>query len=153
MNIFNIIMCLLLISCAGVSDTPVLHNENSYTDDDLFCLAAVIYNEAGGDACTDEQRTLVGEVVLNRVNDSRFPDTIREVIEQKGQYTGMSKGVKFASRAKNVNEKHAVERAYDTAKQVLENEPMSPSDVIFQSQVELGSKTYKKIGNTYFCHG
>ena len=50
----------------------------SFTDEELYCMAAVIYNEAGGNAATDEHRKLVAYVVLNRVNDPRFPDTIRE---------------------------------------------------------------------------
>ena len=43
-------------------------------------LACGIYNEAGGDACSDDCRRYVGDVMLNRVEDSRFPDTLEGVL-------------------------------------------------------------------------
>ena len=126
-----------------------------YTEDDLFCMAAVIYNEAGGDACSDDTRRMVGYVVLNRVNDARFPDTIREVLEAKGQYGRFSvTGVKFANRSSLPQEQHAVERAYQIAKEVLEcDEIPIPSTVVFQSERELGTSLYSYQDKTYFCHG
>lgn len=117
-------------------------------------MAAVIYNEAGGDMCTDEHRAMVGYVVLNRVNDPRFPGSIREVLEQRGQYAGMGNGVEFAKRHTNPGEKHAVERAYRIAQEVLENRnniPI-PRNVVFQAQFKQGIGVYKQIGNTYFCY-
>lgn len=128
--------------------------EVMYTDDELFCMAAVIYNEAGGNKCSDEHRALVGYVVLNRVNDPRFPDSIREVLEQRGQYAYMSKGVRFAKRHTNPGEKRAVERAYRIAREVLENRnniPI-PANVVFQAEFKQGIGVYKHLGNTYFCY-
>lgn len=104
--------------------------------------------------CTDEWRELVGYVVLNRVNDPRFPDSIREVLEQRGQYAGMGNGVEFAKRHTNPGEKHAVERAYRIAREILENRnniPI-PANVVFQAQFKQGIGVYKQIGNTYFCY-
>lgn len=117
-------------------------------------MAAVIYNEAGGDACTDEHRALVGYTVLNRVNDIRYPGSVREVLEQKGQYADMRNGVYFAPRCTNEGERHAVERAYVIAAEVLGNRnniPI-PANVLFQAEFKQGVGTYKKIGNTYFCY-
>jgi hypothetical protein len=132
-----------------------VEKEVNYTYDELYCMAVVIYNEAGGNACTDEHREFVGYVVLNRVNDSRFPDTIREVLEQPGQYEGLGKnGVNFDKRSSNAGEAKAVERAWATAKKVLnnrENIPI-PENVIFQAEFEQGNGVYKQIGNTYFCY-
>ena len=125
-----------------------------YTEDELFCMAAVIYNEAGGDMCSDEHRAMVGYVVLNRVNDPRFPNSIREVLEQRSQYAGMGDGVKFADRYTKPFEQHAVERAYRVAQEVLENRnniPI-PRNVVFQSEFKQGIGVYKQIGNTYFCY-
>ena len=129
--------------------------EVPYTHDELYCMAVVIYNEAGGDRCTDEERELVGYVVLNRVNDSRYPDTIREVLEEPGQYEGLgTKGVHFAERSQDALEADALERAWETAKVVLENRnniPI-PENVLFQARFKQGIGTYKQIGNTYFCY-
>lgn len=124
-----------------------------YTEDELFCMAAVIYNEAGGDGCTDEHREYVGYVVLNRCNDPRFPASIRRVLQQSGQYS-MENGVHFSSRSKAPGEAHAVKRAYEVARRVLENRnniPI-PSNVLFQAQFKQGIGVYKQIGNTYFCY-
>ena len=87
---------------------------------DVEMLACVIYQEAGGDACSDLCRYYVGDVVLNRVNDERFPDTLEGVLTQRGQYGTFSRtGVVWPSRAKNPGEANAVQRAYDTAYDLL----------------------------------
>lgn len=132
-----------------------IKKEPNYTYDELYCMAVVIYNEAGSNVCTDEQQELVGYVVLNRVNDSRYPNTIREVLTQKGQYAGIwDNGVYFAKRGNSETEVKALERAWITAQKVLENRnniPI-PENVIFQAQFKQGSGIYKQIGNTYFCY-
>ena len=95
----------------------------TYTEDELFCMAAVIYQEAGSDYICNECRYRVGDVVLNRVADKRFPNTIRSVLEQKNQYGRFYyTGVKFPARANYSGEKHAVERAYNVARSLLSNE-------------------------------
>ena len=81
-----------------------------YTDEELELLACVIYCEAGSDSISDETRRMVGEVVLNRVADDRYPDTILEVLTQRSQYGRFHwTGVVWPSRA--TKEKEAVERA------------------------------------------
>jgi len=56
--------------------------------EELYLLAKIIYAEAGSDWLTDEHQRLVGSVLLNRVASPEFPNTIREVVEQPGQYYG-----------------------------------------------------------------
>ena len=119
-----------------------VEKELNYTYDELYCMAVVIYNEAGSNVCTDEQRELVGYVVLNRVNDSRFPNTIREVLTQKGQYEGLwNNGVYFHKRGTSDDELKALERSWVTAKKVLENRDNIPipGNVIFQANFKQGS--------------
>ena len=131
-----------------------VESEPNYTYDELYCMAVAIYNEAGSNVCTDQHREYVGYVILNRVNDSRYPDTIRDVLEQPGQYEGLgTKGVHFAKRASNNTESKALERAWSTAQKVLENRDNIPipSNVVFQAEFKQGVSVYKKIGNTYFC--
>lgn len=53
--------------------------------DDKTLLAAIIYCEAGNQSF--DGKVAVGAVVLNRVNSSRFPNTIKGVIYQSGQFT------------------------------------------------------------------
>ena len=132
-----------------------VEKNTNYTYDELYCMAVVIYNEAGSNSCTDEMQELVGYVVLNRVNDPRYPNTIREVLTQKGQYEGIwNNGVHFAKRGNSEIETKALERAWTSAKKVLENRDNIPipENVIFQAQFNQGKGLYKQIGNTYFCY-
>lgn len=59
------------------------------TDDDLYLLAKLITAEAQGEPY--EGQVAVGAVVLNRVKSSQFPNTIREVIYQKNQFSCLPK--------------------------------------------------------------
>lgn len=115
-------------------------------------LACGIYQEAGGDACSDLCRFMVGDVVLNRVADSRFPDTIEEVLTQRGQYGTFSKtGVVWPARASNPGEAAAVERAYDTARRLLsgEHSELYGAGYIWQAEFIQG-KDVIEVDGTYF---
>ena len=61
--------------------------EDSY---EVKLLAALIQCEAGGECY--EGQVAVGAVVMNRVADPRFPETISEVIYQSGQFTPVKHG-------------------------------------------------------------
>ena len=56
-----------------------------YSDSTLKLLASIIFCEAGNQPY--EGQVAVGAVVMNRVRSDAFPDTVREVIYQKGQFT------------------------------------------------------------------
>lgn len=117
-----------------------------YTQEDLMLLAKVIYSEAGSSWLSDEHQRLVGQVVLNRVADESFPDTIEEVVYQKGQY----------SSASRLNSITPDERTIANARWLLEGNRVTPADVVYQANFPQGSYTYKIItdsilGSTYFC--
>ena len=59
----------------------------------LMCMAVNIYHEAGNQSMIGQMA--VGQVVLNRVEDSRFPDTICEVVKQAVTYKGTNKPVRW----------------------------------------------------------
>lgn len=50
------------------------------THPEEFCLAQNIYHEARGSNYADQ--VAVADVVLNRVNDKRYPNTVCEVVRQ-----------------------------------------------------------------------
>ena len=52
--------------------------------DDLYLLARLVESEAGNEGY--ETKMMVASVVMNRVADSRFPNTIKEVVYQNGQF-------------------------------------------------------------------
>jgi len=53
--------------------------------DEVNTLALAMYHEARGEGIIGMQ--MVGEVILNRKNSIHFPNTICEVINQRGQFT------------------------------------------------------------------
>ena len=91
-----------------------------FDPDDLELIAIVIYQEAGGNMHCDECRRRVADVVLNRVADDRFPDTIHGVLTEKNQYGRFySTGVVWPSRASKPEEASAVARAWRIAEEVM----------------------------------
>ena len=70
---------LFVISAAIWASSPTSGAEINY-DDSAECLAKNIYYEARNQGTAGWMA--VTAVVLNRVNDSRFPNTICEVVEQ-----------------------------------------------------------------------
>ena len=117
--------------------------------DELVLLAKIIQAEAGAYWLTDEHQRLVGSVVLNRVNSPEFPNTLEEVIYQKGQYYGT--GTKWFAKL------CPTERAVRNALYILENGSITPNSVVFQANFKQGSGTWlritdKVLGSTYFCY-
>lgn len=105
-------------------------------------LACAIYQEAGGDSCSDKCRYMVGDVVLNRIADSRFPDTMEAVLTEKRQYGEFYwTGIKWPDRASNPGEARAVQRAYDTARAILsgEHSEIYGEGYVWEAEFEQGS--------------
>lgn len=115
-------------------------NEDDINNDELMLLAKLIYLENGSN--TDLAQLLTGNVVLNRVASSKYPNTIKGVIYQKGQYSVTSK----------INETTPSDRAIKNAKRLLSGERFCPENVIYQSRFKQGSGVYKKINGEYFCY-
>lgn len=121
----------------------------AYTQEELDLLARIIYAEAGSSWIPDWVQRMVGSVVLNRVNSSLYPDTIREVIYQPGQYSPTWNGSIY---------KNPDARTIANAKYLLEHGSVCPANVIGQNSIITGSGVYKSyydsILNTtvYFCY-
>ena len=131
---------------------PTEETSPPYSQEELEMLALVIYQEAGSDACEDTTRLMVGTVVMNRVADPRFPNTIYDVLTQKYQYGRLHwTGIVWPERAGYESEKHAVERAYQLAERILLGERALPEDVIWQAEFVQGSEVVAYQDGTYFC--
>ena len=122
---------------------------NEYTEDDLYVLSHIIQCEAGN--CQREMMEGVGSVVLNRVADPRFPNTITEVVNQPGQYTPVASGA-FASA-------QPTELVMEVAVDLLEWGSKFPPEVVWQANFPQGEGTYLPldpppgVGSTmYFCY-
>lgn len=120
-----------------------------YTDEDLDLLARIINAEAGCDWIPDWVQRMVGSVVLNRVKSKYFPNTIREVIYQPGQYGPVYNGMINYTPSK---------RVIENARYILEHGSTCPDNVTGQNGVISGSGVYKSyydriLGTTiYFCY-
>lgn len=128
--------------------------EEPYTQEELEILAIIIYQEAGGDYCADTTRQMIGEVFLNRVADSRFPDDFKSVATAKAQYGRLHwTGLIWPERASNPGETHAVQRAYECAEALLSGtaERLLPFDAVWQAEFEQGSETIIQQDGFYFC--
>lgn len=125
----------------------------AYTEEQLEILAIIIYQEAGGDKCSDDTRLKVGSVFINRVKSPLFPGTFEEVATAERQYgTLYWTGIKWPDRASLEQEAHAVERAYTLAEQLLIEGSILPNNVIWQANFPQGDGTYCYQDNIYFCY-
>lgn len=68
----------------------VKSGSSNYSSNDRYLLAKVIYAEARGESYTGQ--VAIGAVVLNRVKDSRFPNTVSGVIYQPWAFTAVNDG-------------------------------------------------------------
>lgn len=115
--------------------------------DDLLLLSRVLDAMAGSDWLTEDFRMAVGEVVLNRVASPEFPNTLREVVYQRGQYTV----VNTARFSTLVPRRECVE----VAARLLQGERHMVPAVVYQADYLQGElfTMYpdRRLGNTYFC--
>ncbi|MBR2701041.1 MAG: cell wall hydrolase [Erysipelotrichaceae bacterium] len=110
-------------------------------EDDLYILSHVITGEAEG--CSRDMKLSVGSVVLNRVSDDRFPDTIAEVVFQPGQYACTWDGNYYREPSQDTIE---------IAAELLEDGTAIDESVVWQAEFPQGVGVYDIIGNMYFCY-
>jgi N-acetylmuramoyl-L-alanine amidase len=80
-------------SVKAVSSTPkatVSSNSSAISQSDRDLLARLVRAESSGEPFTG--KVAVARVVLSRVESSQFPNTIRGVIYQRGQFSPVSNG-------------------------------------------------------------
>lgn len=109
---------------------------------DVDMLAALIECEAGNQSYYG--MLCVGAVVVNRINSSRFPDTLYEVIYQPNQFTPVTVSGRFAL----VLARGADETCYQAAREVLEQGNIVGPWLFFR--VNDGSRDGDIIGDHVF---
>lgn len=114
-----------------------------YSEEDYELLAHLLMGEAGADWCEDEMLFMVGCVALNRVKSDSFPDTLKEVIYQKGQYQCVVDG-NF--------DREPTDRCWEIAFELLMEGSYIPENVVYQSEFRQGSGLFMKVQNMYFCY-
>ena len=109
--------------------------------EDLEIMAHLLCGEC--QSGSRELQEAVGSVVLNRVASDDFPDTIPDVVFQRGQYSCTWDGN---------YDRTPTERNWEVARYLLENGSQIPENVVFQAQFKQG-RVWKKISNQIFCYG
>lgn len=92
-----------------------------YSEDDYQVLLKIVQAEAG--ICDEKGKILVANVVLNRVKSSAFPDTIREVVYQRSQFSPVSNG--------SINTCKVTEETIDCVNRALNGEDYSEGALYF----------------------
>ena len=126
------------------ADYKVETEEISVDEYELSLMAHLLMGECGATYNDDEMLYLAGAVVLNRVQSEYFPNTIKEVIYQKGQY-------QCVTLESSGFYKEPTERCWEIAEELLIRGYDIPENVLFQAEFRQG-KVYKKVQNMYFCY-
>ena len=117
--------------------------------EELSLLSKIIYAEAGSVWLPMDWKMAVGEVVLNRMASPEFPATMREVLEQPGQYYGKN--------SRYFNSLCPSAACVEAARRLLEGaRVLGEPAVVFQSNYRLGSGVFRELrdpylGSTYLC--
>ena len=94
-------LCIMLSMSCGVSTAKAAANDKivkitkkekvkKYSEKDLRYMSTIIYCEARGESYAGQKA--VGIVVMNRVRSKKFPNSIKKVIYQSGQFSPVSNG-------------------------------------------------------------
>ena len=115
---------------------------NRWSPEDYETMAHLIYAEGGGQGETC--MLYIGSVLLNRVESDRFPDTLKECINQPGQYS-----------VKNwYMDREPSEEAYFVAEYLLTVGSELPDFVLYQHyrRPVAGTTTYAEINGEVFSY-
>ncbi|TLS52702.1 cell wall hydrolase [Paenibacillus antri] len=72
-------------------EPPALQAADPYAEEDMQLLAKIVQVEAGSESY--EGQLAIANIILNRVKDSRFPNTIRDVIYSGRQFPPAHNGL------------------------------------------------------------
>ena len=90
----KIIFVLMIITLASAIllaiDQPSAAGTGTYSSNDVMVLAKMINGEARGEPYIG--KVAVGAVILNRVEDSKFPDSVYGVCFQNGAFDALKDG-------------------------------------------------------------
>ena len=102
-------ICYFAVNNVSENSNVSIAASSSSNASDVQLMARAINGEARGEPY--EGQVAVGAVILNRVKDSRFPNTIAGVIYQSGAFTAVADGQINAPIAENSTVYKAAEDA------------------------------------------
>lgn len=133
-----------LASESGSSGGTIARDGITVTASDRTLLANLIYCEAGGEPYVGQ--VAVGNVVLNRVQSSRFPNTISGVIYQAWQFTPAMTGRLALALARG----DATASCYRAADAALAGEAPVGGCLFFRTPVSSISPKYRIGGHIFY---
>ncbi|MFW5999344.1 MAG: cell wall hydrolase [Halanaerobiaceae bacterium] len=124
-----------------------LLSRQDFSRNDIILLARVIHGEARGEDFRG--KVAVGSVVINRVEHSDFPDNIREVVRQGGQFSSLLDGqANLYPKEESIDSARAALAGYDpTGGALYFYNPHVATNVRWIS----GRPVIKHIGNHVFA--
>lgn len=132
-----------LTRMATIIATTLLLAYNGYTLQDVELVAQTIFWENWYTDAEKETAYWTGCVVKNRVLSDQFPNTVHDVIYQKGQY----------STTKYFYTKEVPEECYEMAKRILAFDTDDvPKEILFQARFKQG-KVWREKNGEIFCYG
>ena len=103
-------------------------------------LAKIIWAEARGESPEGQQA--VAEVVLNRILSDNFPEDVRDIIYQEGQFRTLGQ----IARAK------PGQAQYEAIENAIYGPYVLPTDVVYFATFETNDNVWGKIGGHIFCY-
>lgn len=129
-------------------ENSILTSRNGYSESDYELLSEITYAEAGNQ--TEEQQVATAATILNRVESNIFPNTIKEVIMQKGQFASTRNGHIYAC-GKTVDFSKVPDVTKEAARRALNGEDPTENWLRKEAQrLGLSSEKYASGGALYF---
>ena len=131
-----------------VVDRPIIAQDSAerwqgidITPEAIELLARLAWREARGEKILGMR--LVVEVVLNRVLNEHFPDTIYDVLYQPGQFTP-------AYGVPELDEITPTEEQYEAVRLAITETPILEPDVVFFARSPIYGEIFLHVGAHYF---
>lgn len=144
--ILIILSFILFISFIHIPSADSAHSVSSrsfssLSDEEYNLLLNSVSAESGGE--TYECQRAVAEVMLNRIDSTRFPNTLRDVIYAPGQFSIVDNG--------SINRQHPSQRTIQAVNEALTTRTL-PDDVLYFNSIGFFTWVvpYDKIDHMYF---
>lgn len=133
----------------AITEQEYIYNTINERADDIELLARVIQAECGASWCSDELQYLTGAVIINRVDDPRFPDNLHDVVYQGAGTAGVqySTWIWFDSITPSTRARLC---AVNLILWGCEN---TPPDLVYQANFKQGYAVYAELQGVYLCQG
>lgn len=132
----------------GVNSSDYFSSGGGYSADELLLIAQVVQEEAKG---TDvEARAAVANIIYNRLNSSKFPNSVEGVLFQKNQFTVTRNEEKLRAVMPISKTIEAVNQIFIGGDMIL------PDDVLYFRSSSKGTSWNKRVyyatfgGNSFF---